>query len=143
MRFSSFWFGLLGLAAALPSESSTALEKRADPYNPPRNVIYVQTFRTTSGGKLSLLPLIQQKTQVTHIYLSALHINANPGDINLNDDNPNSTVYDTIWQEAAQLQSSGVKVMMMMGGAAPGSYPRLCSGPNGALVSTILCRLHD
>ncbi|KAI5356843.1 Putative glycoside hydrolase family 18, catalytic domain, glycosyl hydrolase family 18 (GH18) active [Septoria linicola] len=133
MLFSTVWLGLLGLAVALPADSTSSLEKRADPYNPPRNVIYVQTFRTVQGGKLSILPLIQQRTNITHIYLSAVHINAQPGDINLNDDNPNSTVYDAIWQESAQLQQSGVKVMMMLGGAAPGSYPRLCSGPNGGV----------
>ena len=96
--------------------------------------MYVQTFHTTSGGRLSLLPLVQQKTQVTHILLAALHVNDSPGDINLNDDNPNSTIWDTVWSEAARLQSQGVKVMMMLGGAAPGSYPRLCSGSNGAIV---------
>lgn len=95
--------------------------------------MYVQTFKTTSGGQLSLLPLVQQKTQVTHIYLAAVHVNDSPGDITLNDDNPNSTMYNTIWSDAATLQSQGVKVMMMLGGAAPGSYPRLCSGTNSAV----------
>lgn len=112
----------------------TSLNRRADAFNPPRNVLYVQTFRTVQGGKLSLLLLIQQKTQVTHIYLSAMHINSGPGDINLNDRSPNDTMYDSIWEESAQLQSSGVKVMMMLGGAAPGSYPRLCSGGNGSII---------
>lgn len=115
-------------AAALPASS---IEKRADGA---RSVMYIQTFQTTSGGQLSLLPLVQQNTEITHIYLSALHINSQPGDINLNDNSPNDTVYSQIWSEAAQLQSDGVKVMMMMGGSAPGSYPRLCSGPNGGIV---------
>lgn len=133
MRIIFFWSVLLGLATAVPAGHTSSIEKRADPYKPPRNAIYVQTFRTTSGGKLSLLPLIEQKTDVTHIYLSAVHVNEEPGDINLNDDNVNSTVWDSIWQEAAQLQQRGVKVMMMLGGAAPGSYPRLCSGSNGGV----------
>lgn len=131
-RFLTAGLALLAATAtALPAE----LAKRADGS---RSVMYIQTFRTTSGGKLSLAPLIQQNTQVTHVYLSALHINSQPGDINLNDNSPNDTIYDTVWSEAAQLQKSGVKVMMMMGGAAPGSYPRLCSGTNGAIVRCFL-----
>lgn len=129
-------FGIFTACLALLAVTVTALpatvEKRA---NGARSVMYIQTFRTTSGGKLSLIPLVQQNTQITHIYLSALHINSQPGDINLNDNSPNDTLYDTVWSEAAQLQSRGVKVMMMLGGAAPGSYPRLCSGTNGAIVS--------
>lgn len=130
------WLGLLSLAAARPADIASLLGKRGDGVSPPRSIMYVQTFRTTSGGQLSLLPLIQQNTQVTHIYLAAVHINDSPGDINLNDDNPNSTMYDTIWQEAAQLQQAGVKVMMMLGGAAPGSYPKLCSGQSSVIVSS-------
>ncbi|KAK4502288.1 hypothetical protein PRZ48_005713 [Zasmidium cellare] len=135
-RSLTAWLSLLSVAAALPADFSsldTALEKRGDGYSPPRSIVYVQTFKTTSGGQLSLLPLTQQDTKVTHIYLAAVHINDNPGDITLNDNNPNDTIWDTVWSEAAQLQSQGVKVMMMLGGAAPGSYPRLCSGSNGAI----------
>lgn len=131
VMFRSLTAVLAGLAAtitALPAE----LSKRADGA---RSVMYIQTFRTTSGGDLSLLPLVQQNTEVTHVYLSALHINSQPGDITLNDNSPDDAFYDTVWSEAAQLQQSGVKVMMMMGGAAPGSYPRLCSGANGGIVS--------
>jgi hypothetical protein len=94
----------------------------------------VQTFRTTSGEPLSLLPLITQKTSITHIYLAALHINSQPTAITLNDNPPSDEIYTQLWQEVTQLQSSGIKVMMMLGGAAPGSYPRLCSGPNGTIV---------
>lgn len=92
LGFFAAWLGLLSLTAALP-----AVEKRGDGYNPPRQVMYIQTFHYTNGGKLSLLPLVQQKTGVTHILLSALHVNEQPGDINLNDDNPNSTVWDPVW----------------------------------------------
>lgn len=143
--FRSFTACLALLAAtttALPTSSSlsTSLSisnsKRADADSPPRAVMYIQTFKTTSGGNLSLTPLIQQHTEVTHVYLAALHINSQPGDITLNDNSPNDTIWDTVWSEAAQLQASGVKVMMMLGGSAPGSYTRLCSGTNGTLVSS-------
>lgn len=121
---------LLPTTFALPS----TLQTRADAYNPPRNQIYVQTFRNTTGGQFSMLPLIQNPTQLTHLHLAALHINAQPGDIALNDNNLNDTVWNGMWSEAAQLQQSGVKVLMMIGGAAKGSYPRLCSGPKSTVI---------
>jgi hypothetical protein len=135
MHFSylSSALALFSLATALPTIQDVSSRQASSPTS--RSVMYIQTFRTTSGGKLSILPLVQQQTGITHIYLSALHVNSQPGDINLNDNNPNETMWDTLWQEAAQLQQSGVKVMMMLGGAAPGSYPRLCSGSNGGIVS--------
>ncbi|CAK3898187.1 glycoside hydrolase family 18 [Lecanosticta acicola] len=97
--------------------------------------MYIQTFKNTTGGQFSMLPLIQNPTQLTHLYLAALHINDDPNNINLNDDNPNSTVWNTMWNEAAQVQAQGVKVMFMMGGAAAGSYPRLCGGSKGTAVN--------
>jgi len=93
--------------------------------SPSRLVAYVQTFRSVNGGPLSLLPLLQEKTGVTHILLSAVHLNEKPGDINLNDHPPNNTMYDNLWSEAKQLQEGGIKVMMMLGGAARGTFQRL------------------
>jgi hypothetical protein len=113
---------LLGLGKALP-----AVQPRAANDATPRNIIYVQTFKNSDGSQVSLLPLLNQNTQVTHVILAALHVNGNPGDINLNDNNPNSNYYDFLWPEVKQLQSAGIKVMMMMGGAAAGSYQRLAS----------------
>jgi len=101
---------------------------------PPRLVAYIQTFHDTAGNPLSLLPLLSEDTGVTHVYLSSLHLNPNPGDITLNDESPNSTVWDQMWSDVKQLQAGGIKVMMMMGGAAQGSYQRL-SGDE-ASVST-------
>lgn len=57
--------------------------------------------------------------------LSAVHLNEQPGDITLNEHHPNDTMYDTLWSEVKQLQDGGIKVMMMLGGAAPGTYQRL------------------
>ncbi|KJY01838.1 hypothetical protein TI39_contig278g00052 [Zymoseptoria brevis] len=122
---------LLSLSAALPASQDIEPRQAASSFS--RSVMYVQTFRTTSGGQFSLLPLVNQSTAVTHVYLAAFHINSAPGDINLNDNPPSDAIYSTVWQEVAQLQARGVKVMMMLGGAAPGCYPRLCSGTNGAV----------
>jgi hypothetical protein len=59
-------------------------------------------------------------------------VNGPDGNITLNDDSPNSTVYTKTWSEAATLQDNGVKVMVMMGGAAQGSFDgRLCNKQTG------------
>jgi cyclin-dependent kinase len=92
---------------------------------PPRLVAYIQTFRSVDGGPLSLLPLLNEKTGVTHVLLSAVHLNEQPGDITLNEHHPNDTMYDTLWSEVKQLQAGGIKVMMMLGGAARGTFERL------------------
>lgn len=88
-------------------------------------VEYVQTFHTPSNQPLSLLPLRDDNTGITHVNLAALHING-PGDITLNDNHPDDSYYDHVWSDVKQLQSSGIKVLIMMGGAAQGSYHRLC-----------------
>lgn len=92
---------------------------------PPRLVAYIQTFKDTNGGPLSLLPLLEENTGVTHVLLSAVHLNEQPGDINLNDHSPDDPMYADMWSEAKKLQEGGIKVMMMLGGAAPGTYQRL------------------
>jgi hypothetical protein len=102
---------------------------------PPRLVAYIQTFRSVDGGPLSLLPLLQENTGVTHVLLSAVHLNEQPGDINLNDHPPSDTMYDTLWSEAKQLQEGGIKVMMMLGGAARGTFQRL-SGDDESVSPT-------
>ena len=122
--FTSAIFAFTLSAYALPH---SLLQSRADDdvaisaAAPPRLVAYIQTFRSVDGGPLPLLPLLQEKTGVTHVLLSAVHLNEQPGDINLNDHPPNNTMYDTLWSEAKQLQDGGIKVMMMLG--APPEEP--------------------
>ncbi|KAL1961621.1 hypothetical protein VTN77DRAFT_1396 [Rasamsonia byssochlamydoides] len=120
----------LALSALLGRGSALPAVKRAANDATPRNVIYVQTFEYSNGTQVSLLPLLQQNTQVTHVILAALHINQDPGDITLNDNSPDSSYYDFLWPEVQQLQAAGIKVMIMMGGAAVGSYQRLASNFN-------------
>ena len=120
---------LLATASPIPAPVN-----RRNAYSTPRLVAYVQTFHYTNVKPLSLLPLVNESTGVTHINLAALHINQDPSDITLNDVSPNDTSWDTIWSEVKQVQSAGVKVMMMMGGAAPGSYRRLCGTATPAVI---------
>ncbi|KAI0971773.1 glycoside hydrolase superfamily [Xylaria arbuscula] len=92
-----------------------------------RVVIYYQTGLGTDTTHVSLLPLIQAEdtVSVTHVLIAALHIIDDDGGLHLNDQPPDDAVFDTLWSEAAQLQTAGVKVMVMVGGAAAGSYERL------------------
>ena len=129
-------FAFINSAYTLPTSDLLSRGKVSPQDVVPRLIQYVQTFhpQDDEDGHLSLLPLIQQDTGVTHVILAALHINGPNADITLNDDSPNSTIYDQTWSEAATLQDNGVKVMVMMGGAAQGSFDgRLCDSKTGAV----------
>jgi len=91
-------------------------------------ITYYQTHHDSSGNHISILPLVRDgHVSVTHIILAAIHINDDPQAITLNDHAPNDTRFQTLWAELRLLQASGVKVMGMLGGAAPGTYVRLGS----------------
>jgi hypothetical protein len=102
----------------------------------PRLIMYVQTFHVDgdSNTPLSLLPLKDDKTGITHVIFAMTHLNSDPGDIHLNDDPYNSTVFDQAWDDAKKLQEAGIKVMATMGGAGDGSYSNLASN-----VRILLC----
>jgi len=94
---------------------------------PPRIVCYHQTHYH-HGTYISLLPLLTEATShigPTHLIIAAIHLNARPGDITLNDDPPAHPKNDPLWAELAIFQDIGVKVLGMLGGAAPGSFTRL------------------
>jgi hypothetical protein len=110
---------------------------------PPRLVAYIQTFRSVDGGPLSLLPLLQENTGVTHVLLSAVHLNEQPGDINLNDHPPSDPMYDNLWSEAKQLQEGGIKVMMMLGGAARGTFQRLSGDDASVSLKSLQINTHQ
>ncbi|KAL4923727.1 alkaline phosphatase family protein [Aspergillus undulatus] len=93
------------------------------PSYPHRIVLYHQTLRPDRGPYVSLLPLLNNHTGITHVILAAFHLNApNPERITLNDDPPTHSMYDEMWAEVPILQQSGVKVMGMLGGAARGTF---------------------
>jgi hypothetical protein len=136
MRISTVWFmgwSALSLAFPLSTRNDTDAHKNTDAQSR-RLATYVQSFNTLAGGNMSLLPIRDQQTHVTHAILAAIHVEDTPGVIHLNDNDIDSSYWDVIWAEAALLQSAGTKVMMMLGGAAPGSYQRLCSGDGAGSV---------
>jgi hypothetical protein len=103
----------------------------------PRLVIYVQTFKTPDGKPLSLLPLLENETKVTHVILASMHLHKDPGIIKLNDYSFDSPHYDSIWHDVEILQNHGVKVMGLLGGAAKGTYTNL----NGT-EKEVCCEAH-
>lgn len=89
-----------------------------------RVILYHQTI-VADGQYVSMLPLLENKTGVTHVILAAIHINQRPENITLNDDPPDSPKFDPLWAEVPLMKRGGVKVMGMLGGAAQGSFQRL------------------
>jgi hypothetical protein len=118
-----YFLGLASIATALPAPLESAIIRRQSSGN--RLAVYVQTFHTPDNQPLSLLPLIQENTGITHVILCSFHLNDNPGDITLNDKPPSDPQFDQAWSDVKQLQAAGVKVMGMLGGSAPGTYQRL------------------
>ncbi|KAJ7072673.1 endo-beta-N-acetylglucosaminidase [Mycena amicta] len=83
---------------------------------------YYQTIYS-NNVYVSPLPLL---TLVTHLFLAAFHVNSDKS-IHLNDNLPTDPIFTQMWSELGQMQASGVKVLGMLGGAAPGSYSLLGS----------------
>ena len=90
----------------------------------PRVVCYQQTYYH-ENRYVSLLPLLTHPSGATHVILAAIHINADPHNLTLNDDSPNHSKYEELWDEVVVLQDSGIKVLGMLGGAAKGSFAKL------------------
>ena len=91
----------------------------------PRIITYFQTHHE-AGKPISILPLLTQPgIAVTHVILAAIHINEDPAKITLNDHAPSDPRFVTLWAELSALQANDVKVLGMLGGAAPGTYERL------------------
>ena len=100
-----------------------------------RLILYQQTHHNKNGEPISILPLVSKATGITHLYIAAIHLNDPPGHITLNDDPPRHPKFNQLWSEVKSLQNSGVKVMIMLGGAAQGSFARL-SGPDASVCLT-------
>lgn len=89
----------------------------------PRIIVYHQTHYHC-GHFVSLLPLLTERTGITHVIIAAFHLNS-PSSITLNDDPYTASKNTAIWEEVRILQRHGVKVLGMLGGAHQGSYTAL------------------
>ena len=95
-----------------------------------RIVQYHQSYfptntQTNQEHYVSPRPLWEQNTGITHLILSAIHLNEQPGDITMNDLEWTDPRLGQLWNDARYLQEMGVMVMGMLGGAARGTYERL------------------
>ncbi|KAJ6512743.1 endo-beta-N-acetylglucosaminidase [Mycena sanguinolenta] len=70
------------------------------------------------------------------VFLAAFHLNSDHT-IHLNDNPPGDPMFTQMWQELGEMQTQGVKVIGMLGGAAPGTY-NLLSPANFATFYPLL-----
>ncbi|KAJ6441535.1 coagulation factor 5/8 type domain-containingprotein [Purpureocillium lavendulum] len=110
---------LAGAASALPAPGG--VDTKSTWY--PRLILYFQTTHDHDTGQpISMLPLVKEKgIALSHLYICSFHINAG-GVVHLNDLPPSDPRFYTLWNETAVMKAAGVKVMGMVGGAAPGSF---------------------
>nr|GAT57873.1 endo-beta-N-acetylglucosaminidase [Mycena chlorophos] len=87
---------------------------------------YYQTIYD-NGVYVSPLPLLGF---ITHVFLAAWHIDSDFS-IHLNDNPPTDPMFTQMWTELGEMQDQGVKVLGMLGGAAPGTYSALESNFTG------------
>ncbi|KAK6347206.1 hypothetical protein TWF696_007280 [Orbilia brochopaga] len=132
MRFNTLWllaFSLLPslcvARALVRPEIGPKVEARARagsrvvlPFKS-RSMAWVQTFATYDGKELNFTDFVVGKA--SQIILAAWHINEG-GIIHLNDAPPNDTRYDYVWPQIKELQEQNIKVSILLGGAARGSY---------------------
>ena len=99
-----------------------------------KRVTYYYQTQYYNGNYVSLSPIWNQinpktgKPVVTDVMVAAFHLGYNSDNtpyIHLNDNVPSDPMFTQMWQEVATLQSYGVTVRMMLGGAAQGSYADL------------------
>jgi hypothetical protein len=100
-----------------------------------KRVIYYYQTQYDNGVYVSLSPIWTtlnpaQNPYVTDVMVAAFHLGYDSTGapyIHLNDNVPSDPMFTTMWQEVATLQSHGITVRMMLGGAAQGSYADLFS----------------
>jgi hypothetical protein len=123
---SSLIAAVLGNALSQPAIASAAAV--TDPV--PRNVIYSANLytsepnATSNGTQLSILPLIQNPTKITHVILFTFDIKAN-GTVTFGGPPLDTGYADFIWPQVKQVQQAGVKVMGCLGGATGTVWQRL------------------
>ncbi|MEO6989948.1 MAG: chitinase [Candidatus Baltobacteraceae bacterium] len=99
----------------------------------PERTIYYDQTQYFNGVYQSLSPIWEHVDRVTHrpyvtdVMLAAFHLgyNGSVPYIHLNDNVPSDPMFDVMWPEVSTLQSDGITVRMMLGGAAQGSYADL------------------
>ena len=88
----------------------------------PRIVVYHQ-FHGEGDTFVPLAPMVASGN-LTHLIISAVHI-VDDGTIILNDNPHDDPHHDRLWAEAEMVKQAGVRVMVMVGGWAPGTMCKL------------------
>ncbi len=124
-------FLLSSISCASASTRSNQATQIAAIAGPHRVIYYYQTLKDLSPIINNLNPATG-KPYTTDINLASFHLGpqSDGTQIHLNDYPPDNPVFNTPWQQLAQLQSKGVKLHMMLGGAGAGSYQSLFSNWN-------------
>ncbi|KAG6000079.1 hypothetical protein E4U43_001712 [Claviceps pusilla] len=134
---------MTALAALSLASPLTEIEAHREMDNLPRLVVYFQTTHDPRGHPISMLPLVQQKgIALTHLIVCSLHVNEN-GEIHLNDYPPSDPLFYTLWNETQVMKRAGVKVMGMIGGAAPGSFSKSTLDGNAATFAKYYGQLRN
>ncbi|KAH7324357.1 glycoside hydrolase family 18 protein [Stachybotrys elegans] len=133
---------LAALSLASPALEKSVAVRQADDL--PRLVIYYQTTHDRSNNPISMLPLVtEQNIALTHLVVCSFHIQADYI-VHLNDFPPDDAHFSTVWEEARLMQEAGVKVIGMVGGAAPGSFTtRTLDSPDAATFEHYYGQLRD
>ena len=85
-------------------------------------IYYYQTF-------CGLDDILHSNSKVTHIHLSSVHFGIKDDMtpyIHLNDNEPDSKCFDSVWKQLKYAQNNGIKIILMLGGAG-GAYSYLFS----------------
>lgn len=114
---------LVALALALTPALLPAPADGAQPVDGKRVVVYYQT-QYHNNSYVSPKALTDNDTGVTDVLVGALHLNGD-GTVHLNDHPPGHERYNQMWTDLAAIQGQGVHVLLMVGGAAQGTFQRL------------------
>lgn len=128
MAFLSMIVSLLALVVGIDAVVAAREVPLTGPT--PRLLVYVQTFHVNDGNSstpLSLLPLRDEHTGITHVIFAMTHLSTTPGIITMNDNSYDAPMFDSAWSDAKQLQAAGIKVMACLGGAGDISYDNLAA----------------
>ena len=81
-----------------------------------KTIYYYQTF-------VGLKDILNDPSCTDVIIVSSLHFDVVKDETNiyLNDNEPNDKIFNNLWKETKELETKGVKIMLMMGGAG-GAY---------------------
>jgi hypothetical protein len=106
--------------------SAAANQKWTPPAQPATSKRVVVYYQTQYQGSTYFSPaaLLDNNTRTTDVVVAAFHLNGD-GSVHLNDDPPAASKFTQMWADLARMQSTGVRVTAMVGGAAQGSFQRL------------------